>query len=377
MDTENYYLDRVDFINNLNEFIIHGWCFKLKHAESMLFVTKSGEEILIPRDQWGLPSSDIQNAHGDELYDVRFEITLEKIKNYSFEEILHGKLKIVHKHEVFYIFITNKYFVSTEASKKKIGELKVGIGFITYNRVEILKRKFSNLIDFTDKNHEIFVADDGSDDGSKEFLSTQKGISFISCKNKGISHNKNRALFYLKDIMNCDVIIILEDDTYPIRKDWEIPWIVSSLLYGHSNFAPPWFNGFIRGDGTWRSPWEISVVTAQCSAFLSEAISYVGYFDPRFGKYGHEHVEHTDRLIKLGFGGYKNPNKENIFFLLGANDSLEILESTSYSSQEEIDKNGAIFEAIKSESAYRSPWRSNNQSLLEFKEEMQNIIRNH
>ena len=43
----------------------------------------------------------------------------------------------------------------------------------------------------------------------------------VTGRNMGIAWNKNRALFLLGAIAQCDVVILLEDDSFPTSDGWD------------------------------------------------------------------------------------------------------------------------------------------------------------
>src|SRR6185312_2852292 len=122
--------------------------------------------------------------------------------------------------------------------------------------------------------------------------------------NMGIAWNKNRALFLLAQMLGCEVGLLLEDDTHPVCNGWEAEWIEAANRWGHANWAGPGMRAqFLSGSGTAADPIRSRSVTAQCASYTRNALTYGGYFDSRFKGYGHEHVEHTRRLIRVGYGG--------------------------------------------------------------------------
>jgi hypothetical protein len=131
-----------------------------------------------------------------------------------------------------------------------------------------------------------------------------QGITVVTGPNMGVAWNKNRALFLLGTMLRCDVVILLEDDSYPVRDGWTNAWVQASERWGHVNLAGEWFrDSFLRGTGTIDDPILSKDVSAQCSGFSRPALLFGGYLDSRFRGWGHEHVEHTRRLLRIGYGG--------------------------------------------------------------------------
>src|SRR5689334_7917632 len=55
--------------------------------------------------------------------------------------------------------------------------------------------------------------------------------------------------------IRCDVVILVEDDTYPNVRGWERNWVEAAQRYGHANLAGGWFKShLVRGAGTVQDP---------------------------------------------------------------------------------------------------------------------------
>ena len=180
----------------------------------------------------------------------------------------------------------------------------VGIGIVTYNRKEILSDTIDRVRAFTRQpDAALVVADDGSSDGTLAML-RDKQVPVITGVNMGIAWNKNRALFLLSHMLGCETVILLEDDTQPTAAGWEAEWIDGQPALGPRQLRRRLDAGSISNPAP--APPPIRFVPA-CNrpvfGLFREALTYGGYFDPRFKGYGHEHVEHTRRLVRVGYGG--------------------------------------------------------------------------
>ncbi|MBS1050189.1 glycosyltransferase family 2 protein [Gluconobacter japonicus] len=249
--------------------------------------------------------------------------------------------------------------------------LRVGLGITTWNRQGLIADTINRLKISTFFPLEIFVSDDGSSDATPDILKSIPDISWSSARNRGIAWNKNRALFYLHQVRKCDVVLLIEDDVQPTKNGWDLDWILASLLYGHVNHAPKWY----LKDGShalWHDPLKTGLLSGQCSGFTREALNYVGYMDTRFGRYGHEHVEHTLRMVRAGYGGIvlQPGTRDCLFFLI--NSDLQILDAQSSGNPDAVKENTVIFDAIWNETIYRAAWR-NDTEMTALREEILQI----
>ncbi len=113
----------------------------------------------------------------------------------------------------------------------------------TYNRLKLLKRCYKSIASQTNKNFEWMVVDDGSTDGTKEYIDDIKKtadfkIIYIYKKNGGKASAHNEAVkvcereFILildsDDILTPDAIEVLDKKSKMIRKDEKICGIVGN-----------------------------------------------------------------------------------------------------------------------------------------------------
>jgi glycosyltransferase involved in cell wall biosynthesis len=250
-------------------------------------------------------------------------------------------------------------------SNVSLGQLSLGIGVTTYNRRESLSYTLDKIQQHTRLPYTLVVADDGSSDGTGAMVS-DRDINLIGGPNRGIAWNKNRCLFYLKEVKNCDVIILIEDDVYPNSDGWEMEWILASFAYGHVNSLPSWLKDSARGgSGKWHKPYLLhDKLSGQCAAFSAPTLSWVGYVDTRFKQFGHEHVEHTLRMVRAGFGGYPLEPEPRSSCFYAIDGDIRTSESVSHTSPDSVEANFKVFEAVWDESVYRPAWRGDHEYRL-------------
>lgn len=252
---------------------------------------------------------------------------------------------------------------------------RIGIGIVTYNRRDVLAATIEKLRRFTrHRDTDLVVADDGSTDGTLAWL-RENNVPVVTGVNMGIAWNKNRALYLLSALLRCEAVILLEDDTQPAKPGWEAEWIAASTLWGHANFAAPWMRDhFISGQGTAQDPILCGEVTAQCAVFSRQSLLYGGFYDSRFKGYGHEHVEHTRRLVRVGFGGTDRfvDGKEQMRYKLIRGD-LRVVEVPSFLDRAEVERNLAVAGPLMVDQTYRAPWRDDSE-LKQFRAEMHSAL---
>jgi glycosyltransferase involved in cell wall biosynthesis len=218
----------------------------------------------------------------------------------------------------------------------------------------------------------VAVADDGSTDGTLDMLRARQVLT-VTGRNMSIAWNKNRALFLLSELLRCDVVVLLEDDAYPSEDNWEVEWMKAAIRWGHANVAPPVLREhFLSGAGTVDDPILSRQIAAQCATFSREALLFGGYFDTRFRGYGHEHVEHTCRLLRMGYGGPEQSaggQAGPLFKLLSGGISYHLVQSVVAQRDEQAERNRVLAQQLFGDFSYRAPWQ-NEAEARQLRDEM-------
>lgn len=371
-----YCLEQMAFENGILK--ITGWAYDQKtHSPAKRIQLHGSRELSSPPTfKIHAASPDLEESFGVTASHTRFAIDIPVVSPTNLTNILLSQL-------VFQFSDTDQILVSpfpVELTKylSSIGDLanlKIGIGITTYNRADLISDTVESLRSNSFFSNEIFVADDGSSDNTQSTLEAIKNISWATSKNRGIAWNKNRALFYLHQIKKCDIILLLEDDVRSHKKGWDLDWVLATISFGHVNYAGRWLLRGENSNAAWHNPVRSGIVGGQCSGFTRETLTYVGYLDTRFRKYGHEHVEHTLRMIRAGYGGiiFKENTRDCQFLML--NGGLDLVDAQSSGNSEAVKENGVIFDAIWNESIYRPAWRNDDQ-MKALKNELSDVISN-
>ena len=240
----------------------------------------------------------------------------------------------------------------------------IGIAITTYNRREQLLQLVTSLREHTNPRVPLVVFDDGGCDGSQEAVAPLVS-AYIRAENRGITVNKNRALFYFCRIRPVKRVLLLEDDVLVTTGGWLKLWKRSIDFHGHINMAlPTWsqdepeFHGG-RGDARRPERWT-RVSGCAMGASIRLVRKHIGYLNPRFCGYGYEHAEWSERWIANGYGGAITP-RGRVYF--AQSKGLILQPSQSSRNAEQIQTNRKIFIELRNANypAAMKPWTNPEQ----------------
>jgi glycosyltransferase involved in cell wall biosynthesis len=233
---------------------------------------------------------------------------------------------------------------------------RLGIGVITYNRAAVLRRCVAQIERHTQVPYELVIADDGSTDDTVSWA-RGAGITTITGPRRGCAWNKNRALYFLAARTGCDVLVLLEDDTWPVAGGWDAVWIAAAQRWHHVNYC---YGYSPAGSGTANDPYQGTAFGGHCTITTRTALNEVGYLDTRFTGYGCEHVEWTHRFRARYANQWALPELTVPCLDFGVRASWP----ESSFSRTEIETNKAVFERIRTDSSeplHRKPWRNDDE----------------
>ena len=252
---------------------------------------------------------------------------------------------------------------SGESETRAAGHLRaptLGIGIVTRNRVRHLQRTIEAIRRHTSSPYALVVADDGSTDGTVELLD-DLGIARVLGSHRGVSWNRNRLLYALTNVLDCDVALLIDDDCRPVSAGWELKWIEAVRRYGHVNYAGGWLShAFLGGVGSVAEPFRSSIITDQCVGFSREAVQRVGYLDTRLRGRGDGQVEQSSRLVRAGFGGEPGaaPDGSDVLWLIRG--ALEIEEERVLGGGAEVGRHQVEVKQVGVDQVGRGPGESEN-----------------
>lgn len=199
------------------------------------------------------------------------------------------------------------------------------LGIITYNRVQYLKGLIESWEKTRNKDYffDLVVADDGSTDGTEEYLKSLKfdnaNIKIINNKRRGVHHQVNQVLKYSLS-RKYDLGFMAEDDMYFLNSGWEDAYYDANKKSGYDHlcfFDFEWAKKY-RGPQIVKNP---PVIKAQRSlqsylsgcwevfgvfwTFTHKVIEKVGYFDlNKFGLWGSAHTDYSFRCCRAGMNSF-------------------------------------------------------------------------
>ncbi len=197
------------------------------------------------------------------------------------------------------------------------------IAIITYRRLHALKAMLEGLEKHCSQYPIAIFEDCGNADGTAQFLKQGRTLvdehddllashyadterltsrqihAFLGTQNLGVSGNSNRAIKWFED-GGWDHLCLCNDDLLVLGD------FVAFYRQAHKDLGP----GFFCFNDFWESPthrwiiarsrgYRIKVFPRMTGIMMSitrRAISKVGYFDTRFGKFGEEHCDYTYRM---------------------------------------------------------------------------------
>jgi len=193
------------------------------------------------------------------------------------------------------------------------------LAITTYNRLPFI-RTLLNSFEITQDvdKWSIIIADDGSTDGTIEFIKNLKTqnlpITLIKNNRQGVHHQFNTIVRKLEEI-DFDYCFKCDDDVEFIKSGWDELYInaIKKSGYDHlCHFDPHW-----RPEKNLKNPVEKDGLISYCKAkdvqgafftLTPAVIRKVGYMDvENFGFRGVGHIDFTMRGCRAGFNDSNHP----------------------------------------------------------------------
>ena len=229
---------------------------------------------------------------------------------------------------------------------------KIGISITTHDRYDIFKRCYENVKKYAPENSVIVVVDDASATPVPE-------ATFRFEKNVGIAVAKNKAFELLYD-SGCEHFFMFDDDCWPQKEDWYVPYVESKEP--HLNYIFEEFKGvgasklndtlLIYQDS------EIKAFSHArgCMCYYKRiCLEKVGGMDPIFGKWGFEHPSLSDRIYNAGLTSFRYMDVPDSGELIYSRDEhMNNVNSTVIGEERRacIERNAKLYEERKNLSTY-------------------------
>lgn len=196
--------------------------------------------------------------------------------------------------------------------------MTTSIMMCTYNRLELTKRMLDNFFNNTDSPYRLIIVDNGSTDGTKEWLeklpegNSAKIHLHFNSENKGIAVGRNQGLLLADTFGADDEYLATIDNDVELPKGWltqctdfikEYPRLAIGV-----NFEGTPYPMVTRKDKKFQFKKEGNLGTA-CSVFHRDLHRKIGFFTTDYGLYGEEDADFYFRARLVGWEmGYLETN---------------------------------------------------------------------
>lgn len=198
--------------------------------------------------------------------------------------------------------------------------MNIGIAISTHDRREIADHSIAEWRRFLPVGAKLVIVDDAS-------VVPYPDADYRFDQHAGIAIVKNKCLQLLED---CDHIFCVDDDIYPVREGWELPYTSSTLVHACYIF---------QRRKLWTEPTYIAYdLPRGCMLYFNKyCLKVAGGFDTRFKIYGYDHAELSRRIFNMGLTPARYvdvPGSERLFYShdeqFTAQSSLPTVERTEY-----------------------------------------------
>lgn len=220
--------------------------------------------------------------------------------------------------------------------------MKIIYGLTTYNRKDYLENHITTWYETINKKHSwtLYINDDGSDDGSQDYIDNIKfnDVKIIKnfAKRRGVHYGINKILKYSSE-QDFDFGFKAEDDIFFKRKGWDNLYIsaIKKSGYDHlafvdTNWSRKYTNKILLKDSKKILPKLIEAKIGNAYnaygcfwTFSKNLIKKIGYIDvENFGLAGNGHSDYTLRACDAGFN-----NRRPFYDALNSEEYLSMIKN--------------------------------------------------
>jgi len=242
---------------------------------------------------------------------------------------------------LFHSWHCSEYNIRTvpERFRRQLNQLdihkpKYVLAITTFNRIEYLRNCIQTWLSTRNAYADwtLIVADDGSTDGTLEYLNGLKLLFkkiIIVNKRRGIHHQVNQIIKYLED-KEFDVCFKCDDDVMFLQHGWDDDYFLAIKKYKYDHLVfhdERWIGGKYKGGkhrikkDTLLSRVDLLNTQGAFYTITPKVIKKVGYFDlNKFGLCGLGHIDYTARCCRAGFN-----NAATIFDIKDSNKYMKLI----------------------------------------------------
>lgn len=198
--------------------------------------------------------------------------------------------------------------------------MNIILAITTYQRNQYLEKMLNSFTQTKDNNAnwQLIIADDGSSDGTVQYLESLKiqnvKIHLIKNNRKGVHHQFNTIIKHLESIP-FDCCFKCDDDIEFIKPGWDQLYINAIQASGYQHLCH--FDPYWRPEKNLKKTVKSGSLISYCKpidvqgAFFTltpEVLKKVGYMDTtNFGFRGVGHIDYTLRACRAGFNHPEHP----------------------------------------------------------------------
>jgi GT2 family glycosyltransferase len=198
---------------------------------------------------------------------------------------------------------------------------QLNVAILTHNALEYTQRCLSSLARHTRLAHKCFVLDNGSTDGSADWLNNRNGLNVtLSTHNLGVPAGRNLLIYEILPRVDDGLVVFLDNDV-EVFEGWCEPFLKLFAERPEVGIAGPVGHKLIVHQNTREllpspedTPAPVDVVSGFCFWVRIETLHAVGLFDETLGAFWHEDDDYCIRALQLGFEVYAVPGAPLIHY---------------------------------------------------------------
>lgn len=212
--------------------------------------------------------------------------------------------------------------------------MKLSIITLTYNNLKYTKKFIESLYKYT-TNFELIIVDNGSTDGTVEYLKTLKNIKLILNKeNQGFSKGNNQGIAIAEGeyigFLNNDILLSphwFEECEKVFHKDSSTAFVSPKEInpYYENTNEKKYLQFFVRQEYTKDYEKDFDNCVFSCTITSRNIIRKIGTFDEKYSPAFFEDNEFKYRAIEQGFNVYVT--NKSCFYHYGSRTSYKFNEN--------------------------------------------------